>query len=656
MMMPPAEKKPATRDSVDFSRVSKERFSAAMEQAPFSIQVLAPDGRTIHVNRAWQKLWGLTLEQIADYNVLSDPQLDRSGVTPYLRRAFAGEVVRIPAIWYDPDSTIPGRTRNDDPQRWISALAYPVKDASGQLIEVVLVHDDITPERKAALALGQSEERWRILAETLPNLVWTDLPDGRCDWLSTQWGKYTGIPEQQLLGLVWLDRVIHPDDRERTLAAWNAACADEAPYDVEYRIRRYDGTYRWFKTRGVPVRDDRGKIVYWFGTCTDIEDVKRLEAALRDADRRKDEFLATLAHELRNPLAPLLNSLQLLKMPRLDGATIERTRQTMERQVHHLVRLIDDLLDVSRVMRGKISLQRERLELSTIVARGVETARPIIDAQGHDLQIDLPDAPLPLEADPVRMAQVFANLFNNAAKYTPAGGRISLSAKREGADIEVRVRDTGIGIAPELLSGIFDLFVQADPSASRSQGGLGIGLTLVKSLVEMHGGTICARSGGLGRGSEFVVRLPLARAQSADGSRDSASMQLPPARIIRRVLVIDDNQDAAETLALLLQLEGHEVHVAHDGPAGLEAAVSLRPDVIFLDLGMPGMDGYEVARRLRQEPGLKETRLAALTGWGQQEDRRRSAEAGFDAHLVKPVDPTAIHLFLSDVDGASESE
>jgi len=623
----------------------------------------------------------------------------------------------------------------------------------------------------------EADRRWRDLAEALPNLVWTDLADGQCDYLSSQWGKYTGIPEQELLGLNWLDEVIHPDDRQRTLDCWMAAVADKGEYDLEYRIRRYDGEYRWFKTRGVPIRDKQGRIVKWFGTCTDIQDqkqaveelrqseerfarfmkhlpglawvkdtegryvfandaalnafccsrddlygktdadlfpvetanqfqqndkralasssgvrvvetleqddgivhhsivskfpipgrdgrptvvggvaiditeLKKAEEALRDADSRKDEFLATLAHELRNPLAPIRNSLQILKMPRVDAETVERSREIMERQVHHLVRLVDDLLDVSRVMRGKIELRRERIELATVVARAVETVQPLIDAQGHQLTIQVPTESLLIDADPVRMAQVVGNLLTNAAKYTEPGGRIWLKAERNDGTAVLSVRDSGIGIASDMLPRIFELFVQADHASTKAQGGLGIGLTLVKNLVEMHNGTIDARSEGLGKGSEFVLRLPLS--EDEDGRHheiESGQLETKqPSKSGFRLLVVDDNQDAANSLAMLLKLQGHEVGVAFSGAAALEITKTFKADAVFMDIGMPGMDGYEVARLLRMQPGMEKTVMAALTGWGQKEDRRRTAEAGFNHHLVKPPELRALNDVLAEL-------
>ena len=376
------------------------------------------------------------------------------------------------------------------------------------------------------------------------------------------------------------------------------------------------------------------------------EALRDREEALREAHRRKDEFLAMLAHELRNPLAPIRNSLQILKMSRVDAATAQKTMEIMERQVHQLVRLVDDLLDVSRVMRGKIELRKEPVELATVLARAVETAKPLIEVQGHQLDVSVPQESLLLDADPVRLAQVIGNLLTNSAKYTEANGHIWLTARRDGAQAVLSVGDTGIGIAPDMLPHVFDLFVQADHASTKAQGGLGIGLTLVKNLVEMHKGMVEARSEGLGKGSEFLVRLPLVTQEGLEPGEMETDRQ-PPIVSGHRLLVVDDNQDAALSLALLLRLQGHDVQVAHDGPTALQLAVASRPDLVFLDIGMPGMDGYEVARRLRRTPGLEKVVLAALTGWGQQEDRRRTAEAGFDHHLVKPPEPKVLDSLLS---------
>jgi CheY-like chemotaxis protein len=377
--------------------------------------------------------------------------------------------------------------------------------------------------------------------------------------------------------------------------------------------------------------------------------VSRQAHDLTEASRHKDEFLAVLGHELRNPLAPLRNALALLGPDDPDPETVRWARDIMGRQVRLMVRLVDDLLDLSRIMQGKLDLRTERCDLAAVVADAVETARPVIDAKGHALSISLPAGPVSLDADPTRLAQALVNLLNNAAKYADPGGRIDLTAMRDGTEAVVVVRDSGVGIAPELLPHIFDLFTQEERSLSRSQGGLGIGLTLVKSLVGMHGGSVSARSEGLGRGSEFVVRLPApaltASSSLPQGDRVASGSVCPR----RRILVVDDNVDAARALArLLTRLYGQEVRVANDGPEAMMIAEEFRPEVILLDIGLPGMDGNEVARRLRERPEFEKALIVALTGWGQESDVERSRAAGFDHHLVKPANPEAILELLSE--------
>jgi PAS domain S-box-containing protein len=1060
------------RQSEEEMRHSEERFRSLMEQAPFSIQVFSPDGRTIRVNRAWEELWGIRFEQIEGYNILEDRQLEAKGVLDYIHQGFAGQTARIPAIEYNPNETIPGVTQQEDPRRWLSAVIYPIKNADGTVREVVLVHEDITArqraerdreqseqrtrivlesitdaffavddnwkfsyvnpqaegllnrtpgdllghdiwekfpglvgsdferayrrvatervtqsatayypdharwyevhvypapdggisiyfrdvsERKRAEAevdrlreaseqqrriyetalsnsadfnyvfdldgrfryvneallklwgkslneavgkdfhdldypadlaarlqrqirevidskqpvrdetpytsavserqyeyifvpvlgengeveavagstrditdrkqaeerLRDSERRFRQLADAMPQIVWTARPDGQIDYMNRQWQEFTGLPDT--IGNEGWAHILHVEDAPAAGERWAASLRSGDLFEMEVRLLdRRQQIYRWHLIRTVAVHDEAGRVTRWFGTSTDIDGQKRAEEssryladasaalaevvdyestlqkvanmavpyfadwsavdmanddgtlrriavahqdadkiglahelmrqyppdpqapggvfavlrtgepqmvgeitdemlvegakderhldiirslglrsyicvplvvsgnplgvltfataesgrtyaaadlalanelahragvaientrlyqALRDADRRKDEFLATLAHELRNPLAPIRNSLQILKMPRVDAATIDRSREMMERQVHHLVRLVDDLLDVSRVMRGKIELRKERVEVATVVARAIETVQPIVNAQGHQLSVRLPNVSLPLDADPVRLAQVVGNLLTNAAKYTEPGGHIWLTAERSGNEVVLRVRDDGIGIAPDVLPRIFELFVQVDHSATRSQGGLGIGLTLAKNLCEMHNGSVETRSAGLGKGSEFVVRLPIAT-HGFEHEQDREAKPQPQASSPSgyRLLVVDDNQDAANSLAMLLRLQGHEVRIAFSGLAALEMTKKYSPDVVFLDIGMPGMDGYEVARRLRQQPGLENVVLAALTGWGQQEDRRRTAEGGFDHHLVKPVEVDALGKLMA---------
>jgi two-component system CheB/CheR fusion protein len=407
---------------------------------------------------------------------------------------------------------------------------------------------------------------------------------------------------------------------------------------------------RWHLSRAVPVRDESGQVVRWFGTNTDITDLIEMEAALKEADRRKDEFLALLAHELRNPLAPVRNAVQIMKLLGPVAPPLQQAREMIDRQVEHLTRLVDDLLDVSRITRGKITLRKEPAELSAILTRAVETSRPLIEANRHTLTVSIPPDSIRVIADPTRLEQVFANLLNNAAKYTERGGSVALIVERHGDVVAVRVRDTGFGIPAEVLPHVFDLFMQADRTLDRAQGGLGIGLTLVKALVEMHGGTVTAHSAGLGKGSEFVVQLPVVKdkGQGTKGEAESPTPGPSPfgLRPSRRVLVVDDNRDAAESLGMLLRLWGHEVRTAHDGRSGLKAALSYRPQVVLLDIGLPGLDGYEVARRLREEFGGAAL-LVAMTGYGREEDRRRAEEVGFDAHLTKPADPAALRSLLA---------
>ena len=367
------------------------------------------------------------------------------------------------------------------------------------------------------------------------------------------------------------------------------------------------------------------------------------------ADRRKDEFLAILAHELRNPLAPIRNSLHILRLTSQHDAATERVGEMMERQVNHMVRLVDDLMEVSRITRGKIELRKELIEVAAIVRSAVETSRPLIEAAGHQLALTIPPEPLTLEGDSVRLTQVVANLLNNAAKYTDNGGQIWLTVGRDAEGVSISVRDTGTGIPPDMLPQVFDLFTQVDRQANRAQGGLGIGLTLVKSLVEMHGGSVRAHSEGTGRGSEFVVRLPLATSHPAGRSRAEGGSYTVLAP--RRVLVVDDNHDAADSLGMLLKLLGADVHIVYNGPDALEALAAYQPAVVLLDIGMPGMDGYEVARRIRQQPAARPVTLIALTGWGQEADRKRSQTAGFDYHLIKPADVSVLETILVSLEG-----
>ncbi|HXU07838.1 MAG TPA: PAS domain S-box protein [Blastocatellia bacterium] len=532
----------------------------------------------------------------------------------------------------------------------ISLTISPVRDNTGAVIAASKVARDVTDRKRAQQALLESEERFRFLAETIPSIVWTAAPDGTLTYVNRRWLEYSA-PNSEQNSPGWAELVVHPDDSERCMTEWAEALREGKEYAIEVRHRRYDGVFRWFMTRAVPLRDSVGRIVSWFGVTNDIQDQKEMQEHLQEMDRRKDEFLATLAHELRNPLAPIRNSLQFLRLAGADHTATERAAEIIDRQVNHMVRLVDDLLEVSRITRGKIELRKEAVDLAEIIDMAVETSRPLIEAAGHRFAVSLPQEPVTLEVDCVRVSQVIANLLNNAAKYTDAGGQIWVTAFAESREVIISVRDTGVGISADMLPKVFDMFTQIGCSLDRSQGGLGIGLTLSRSLIELHGGRIDARSGGAGRGSEFVIRLPLARVD------ESVKLPLPGSRTdedraggsqSRRVLVVDDNVDSAESLALWLRLVGHEVRLVHEGLAALQEARVFMPEIVVLDIGLPDIDGYQVAELLRKEPGLEGTLLIALTGYGQDEDRQRCYDAGFDEHLIKPVDPALLEALLSD--------
>ncbi len=407
----------------------------------------------------------------------------------------------------------------------------------------------------------------------------------------------------------------------------------------EHEVVFSDGERLHLYGNAVPLRDAAGNVRGAISAFVDITARVQAEESLREADRRKDEFLAMLSHELRNPLAPILNAVGVLKQPGLSDGRLEWARIVIERQVESLTRMVDDLLDVSRITQGKIVLRREKIDLASVVARALETSRPLVEARKHKLTVNLPSHSVRLNGDLLRLAQVISNLLNNAAKYTDEGGDIRLTAETVGDEAVVRVKDNGTGIPAEDLPRIFDLFIQADPSLDRAQGGLGIGLTLARGVVEMHGGRIEAFSDGLGRGSEFIARLPALPVAPGEACESPIVVKddVTTASKTCRVLVVDDSSDSAESLSVMLAFEGHETKTAHDGPSALELARAFRPQVTLLDIGLPGMSGYEVARRLRKQPGGRKTTLIALTGYGQEEDRRKSREAGFDHHLTKPV-------------------
>jgi two-component system CheB/CheR fusion protein len=494
--------------------------------------------------------------------------------------------------------------------------------------------------------LRQSEEQIRFLSESTPALLWRATTDGRLDYLSPRAAEYCGTSIDSLLGHGYV-AYMHPDDVARKLRLWNLARETGQPFEAEYRLRAVDGTYRWQLTRALPQRDATGAITRWYGSVVDVDDRRRAEEALREADRRKDEFLAMLAHELRNPLAPIRHALAVQARSDDDLLVSREMRQTMERQVKHLVRLVDDLLDVSRLTTGQITLRRQPVDVRDIVTDAIEPCREIVDARGHRVTTRLPGGALMVDGDRIRLVQVVTNILNNAAKFTEPGGEIEIDAGQSDGAFEIRVRDSGVGISAERLPRIFDLFFQSDPSPDRTHGGLGVGLTLARRLVDLHAGTLTASSAGAGCGSEFRIALPRATAGRVHPAAPQIAAAAPGPSASLRVLVVDDYVDATRALERLLMVMGHEVIIAHDGKSGIELAERVRPDVILLDIGLPEMDGYSVARHLRSQPSTAAMRIIALTGYGAERARQNVREAGFDLHLVKPVDADELEAALS---------
>jgi two-component system CheB/CheR fusion protein len=532
----------------------------------------------------------------------------------------------------------------------VSKFPIPGPDGRPALIGGIAI--DITERLRAEEALRTSVRIYRAIGDSIDYGVWVADPKGRNVYASESFLKLVGLSQEQCSNEGWA-QALHPEDQDATLGAWRDCVREGRQWDAELRFRGADGRWHPVLGRGVPVRDEDGEVTAWAGIALDISRQKHVEEELRAADRRKDEFLATLAHELRNPLAPIRNSLSVLRLAGPPGPGVERVYEIMERQVDQMVRLVDDLLEVSRISRGKIALRRERVELAAVLRAALETSRPLLEASRHRLTIEMPDEALVLDADPLRLAQVFANLLNNAAKYTDEGGQIALRIRRAGGTAVVSVRDDGVGIPVDRLAEVFDLFQQVDGSLGRAQGGLGIGLTLVRRLVELHGGRVEAHSEGPGTGSEFVVTLPLAGEEEPPAAIgvEPASARTGTVQAPHRVLVVDDNVDAGESLELLLRVLGVEARLVHDGEAALAALGAFQPAMVLLDLGMPGMDGFEVARRIRAQRTGARPLLIALTGWGQPEDRRRTREAGFDDHLVKPVDLSVLQSLLALLDG-----
>ena len=540
------------------------------------------------------------------------------------------------------------RQRKDGSLVDVSLTVSPVKRGE-RVVEASGILRDISERKRMQAALKASEERFRLLAENIDRVFWfAELQPWKVSYVSPAFEQFWGVPAERLYEnpRLWVE-MIHPEDRSNVQQAFEEWVAGRAKsYDIEYRIVRHDGEVRWMHDRGIVIGYKDGLPYKLSGITKDITGRRRAEEERREADRRKDEFIAILAHELRNPLAPIRNVISLLQLQGSLDPNVSRARDVISRQVDHLTRLIDDLLDVSRITSDKLELRRERISLAEVVNAAVESSYPLIDQHHHKLSLLLPGEPIYLIADKIRLAQVITNLLSNAAKYTPEGGRITLSAEHTGEEVAVRVADNGVGIAPDQLAQIFHMFYQANRSYEHLHGGLGIGLTLTRRLVEMHGGRVEARSAGINRGSEFVVRLPIFLEPQPENETAKAEATRAP---VQRILVVDDDGEIAETLAELLRFEGNDVEIANNGLEAVQVAEKFRPGVVLLDIGMPNLNGYEAARKIREQPWGKDMVLIAITGWGQKTDRNQSRQAGFNAHLLKPFNYPELSKLIANL-------
>ncbi len=527
---------------------------------------------------------------------------------------------------------------------WIDFQISPLRDEQGRITHLVPSAMDISARRAAEQAANESAERFRTLADNMSQLAWMANEKGRPFWFNERWFEYTGTTIEEMLENGW-GEVHHPEYLHRVEEKFQKHVVLGEAWEDTFPLRGHDGQYRWFLSRALPIKDATGHVLRWFGTNTDVTERLRAEAALRETDRRKDEFLAMLGHELRNPLSAIRNATMLLKEGANDPANIEWAHAILDRQSVNLSRMVDDLLDVARITRGQVELRKVVVHLGQIARSAADAVKQLVQNKNHQLELHIEGrVGPPVLGDAARLEQVVVNLLTNAIKYTPPGGRICMETYEDDQEAVLTVRDTGIGMPASLLPDIFELFTQGDRSLDRAEGGLGIGLNLCRQLVTMHGGVIQAKSAGVGAGSEFTVRLP----RHTSVAHAVNNVEVPPPEPVvpvapstpvgKRVLVVDDNTDTARSLARLLSRRGYEVSVAHDGPSGERAAHEFEPEVCLLDIGLPGFDGYELARRLRASGPCQEALMIAISGYAQEGDRQRSRVSGFDAHFAKPVD------------------
>ncbi|MCS0616237.1 ATP-binding protein [Massilia kyonggiensis] len=628
-------------------------FEAVFNNSPIGHYLLSPtpEATILAVNDAFLKAAERTRAELVGTSLFAafphNPDDPTDTGESVLRRSLARVVAtsrpdRLPAQRYPIPVVLPNGETGFEERFW-TAVSTPIFGADGAILCISHTTIDVTEQVRSEAAVRESEARYRALANATADVVYRMSPD----WSQLRQLDGRGyLKDTAAASRYWIDDYIPAEDQERIHQAIAEAIRAKSTFELEHRVRRLDGSVGWTYSRAVPMLDARGEIEEWIGAASDITERKLAEEKLKESDRRKDEFLAMLAHELRNPLAPIGAAAALQQRARPDEGLVRKTSEIIGRQVGHMTALIDDLLDVSRVTRGQVELDEAALDMRAIVADAVEQVMPLARTRHQQLEVDVPAQLMPVMGDAKRLVQILANLLNNAAKYTQEGGRLRIAAAVREGEVAVDVIDNGIGMAPELVARAFDLFAQAERTSDRASGGLGLGLALVRSLVELHGGTVACESAGPGQGSRFTVTLPLLARDAAPAAPRSAAQEMADEASLS-IMVVDDNVDAAEMLGLLLEASGHRVSIEHDPLRALERACAEAPQACLLDIGLPGMDGYELARRLRAQPATRHALLVAITGYGQDSDRRLAAEAGFDRHLVKPIDLDALRDALA---------
>lgn len=635
-----------------------QQLNALLQAAPVAIVMADMHGKPLRFNPASRQLWGdhPASESIAGYAERKGWWADGSARHGRrleahewaLARALQGEEAPRDTVEIEPFGQ-PGIRRT------ILNCGAPVRNLDGEIIGSVAAQMDISDRVAIEATLRETVTRYRTITNAIPQIVWATRPDGYHDYFNQQWYDYTGVPQDSTVGDAWKG-LFHLEDQLQAAKNWRHSLATGEPYEIEYRLRHHSGQYRWNLGRALPVRNGQGDIVRWMGTCTDIHEQKLAQEGLLQADRLKDEFLAMLAHELRNPLAPIATAAHLLSTGTLEPEGLSRLSEVISRQARHMTRLIDDLLDVSRVTWGQVTLDKHPLDMNSLVTEAVEQVRPLLQAKAQHLEIQLPPQPSLVSGDRMRLVQVLANVLNNAVKYTPDRGRIVLRVVEGDSHLTVCVRDNGIGMSRELLVIAFELFTQGERTSDRAQGGLGIGLALVQNLVHLHGGTVRLHSEGAGLGSELTMVLPRLPQDDGPGRFDAGNaLAVPLARESLRIMVVDDNVDAARLLGMFVELLGHQVFVQFHPASAIECARKVKPHICLLDIGLPDMDGYALARQLRLIPGMENAVLAAVTGYSQPRDKQAAFAAGFHFHFAKPISAQQLESWLADVTKGCES-